>query len=139
MQNLFDQMGPRDDAIAATNAERWMDLIIEDSTPPEGAMLLSEYALALAHLKELVLVHIDAALADISGRPETGKAIRDIGYAFDPSPDVPTHDEALDEALAQIDEHGLFPDAVEEGLVTPEDIARESRNDDMAAWLGVKR
>jgi hypothetical protein len=107
MQNLFDQMGPRDDAIAATNAERWMDLIIEDSTPPEGAMVLAEYALALGHLKELVLVHIDAALADISGRPETGKAIRTVGYN-------PVH-------------------------VTPEDIARESRNDDMAAWLGVKR
>ena len=24
-------------------------------------------------------------------------------------------------------------------LVTPEDIARENRNDDMASWLGVKR
>jgi len=27
----------------------------------------------------------------------------------------------------------------EEVLVTPEDIARENRNDDMAAWLGVDR
>jgi hypothetical protein len=24
-------------------------------------------------------------------------------------------------------------------LITPEEVARENRNDDMAAWLGVKR
>jgi len=80
MQNLFDQMGPRDDAKAAWLAERWMDLIIEDSTPPEGAIALPEYVLGLGHLKELLAVHIDAALADISGRPETGEAIRNVGY-----------------------------------------------------------
>ena len=27
----------------------------------------------------------------------------------------------------------------DETLVTPEDIVRENRNDDMASWLGVKR
>jgi hypothetical protein len=30
-------------------------------------------------------------------------------------------------------------DEDEPELVTPEDIVRENRNDDMAAWLGVKR
>jgi hypothetical protein len=88
MQNVLEQMGPRDDAKAAWCAERWMDLIIEDSTVPEGAMALhrhecqhiAEYVLALGHLKELLAVHIDAALADMSGRPVTGKAIINVSY-----------------------------------------------------------
>ena len=76
----FEDMGPRDDEEAAEVAQHWMDLIIEDCTPPEGAMPLPEYALALGHLKELLAVYIDAALADIAGRRGTAKAVIAVGY-----------------------------------------------------------
>ena len=84
MQNLFDQMGPRDDDQAAAVAEHWMEMIVDDSFNGEDndvrSLDIAEYALALGHLKELVVVHIDAALADMSGRPETGKAIINVSY-----------------------------------------------------------
>jgi hypothetical protein len=77
MQNAFEDMGPRDDAKAVGNAEHWLDLIIKDSLNRD--LNVAEYALALGHLKELLAVHIDAALADIVGRRETAKAIIEVG------------------------------------------------------------
>lgn len=75
---VFEDMGPRDDAKAEMVAERWIELVIEDSF--DRGLDIAEYALALGHLKELLAVHIDAALADISGRRETGEAIRNASY-----------------------------------------------------------
>jgi len=77
MQNAFEDMGPRDDAKAVGNAEDWLEFIIKDSLKRD--LNVAEYALALGHLKELLAVHIDAALADIVGRRETAKAIIEVG------------------------------------------------------------
>jgi hypothetical protein len=60
---VFEDMSPRDDAKAARVAERWIELVIEDSFNRD--LDIPEYALGLSFLRDLIGVHLDAALADL--------------------------------------------------------------------------
>ena len=76
---VFEDMGPRDDAKAEMVATRWIELVIEDSFNRD--LDIAEYALALGHLRDLIGVHVDAALADLWGNSAgVARSIIEVRY-----------------------------------------------------------